>query len=63
MRETNVGCRSDASAALILMEEAIELLDRSECALDAAAHLDLAICSLRDGLSAPVLRKRPFERS
>jgi hypothetical protein len=35
-------------AALSLMEEALALLDRGDVAPDVGAHLDLAICRLRD---------------
>lgn len=34
--------------ALTLMEDALELLDDADCAADIGAHLDLAICRLRD---------------
>lgn len=36
--------------ALAYMEQALELLDRCEGTLDVGAHLDLAICRLRDVL-------------
>jgi hypothetical protein len=42
-------------AALSLMQEALELLDRSGCTLELGAHLDLAICRLQASLG-------PFER-
>jgi hypothetical protein len=40
----------DIRAALSLMEQALAVLDRCDDGLDAGAHLDLAICRLRDVL-------------
>jgi hypothetical protein len=40
----------DGIDALALMEQALALLDRSDCNLEAGAHLDLAICRLRESL-------------
>jgi hypothetical protein len=40
----------EGRAALTLMEQALELLDRCGTSLDAGAHLDLAICRLRERL-------------
>ena len=40
----------DAEQALLLMRKAIELLDQSRLAPDAAAHLDLAIHRLTEAL-------------
>lgn len=37
----------DLKHALSLMETALSLIDRSERALDAGAHLDLAVVRLR----------------
>jgi hypothetical protein len=34
--------------ALALMEDALDLLDDADCSADVGAHLDLAICRLRD---------------
>jgi hypothetical protein len=34
--------------ALALMENALDLLDDADCSADVGAHLDLAICRLRD---------------
>ena len=47
----------NAAAALSLMEQALALLDREDFALDVGAHLDLAICRLREilGIEAPPL--------
>ena len=47
----------NALAALSLMEEALALLDRDDFALDVGAHLDLAICRLREvlGIEAETL--------
>ena len=47
----------DPAAALALMEQALEHLDRSDQALEVGAQLDLAICRLRSilGLSPPVV--------
>lgn len=44
--------------ALVRMEDALELLDRCDEAADVGAHLDLAICRLREvlaqmGVTAP----------
>lgn len=36
--------------ALKLMENALQLLDEAGCSADIGAHLDLAICRLRDVL-------------
>lgn len=38
----------DGAVALRLMEEALQRLDRCETAFDVGAHLDLAICRLRE---------------
>lgn len=40
--------RDEGAAALNLMERALELLDRCDGAMDVGAHLDLAICRLRE---------------
>jgi hypothetical protein len=37
--------------ALVLMEDALGLLDDADCAADIGAHLDLAINRLRDFVS------------
>jgi hypothetical protein len=37
--------------ALAYMEKALELLDTFEPGVEVAAHLDLAICRLRDALA------------
>jgi hypothetical protein len=37
-------------SALSSMEEALRLLDEADCSADIGAHLDLAICRLRDML-------------
>ena len=41
----------EGAAALALMEEALELIDRFETPVEIGAHLDLAICRLRDLLA------------
>jgi hypothetical protein len=41
----------EGAAALSLMEQALGLLDRCETGLEVGAHLDLAICRLRELLS------------
>jgi hypothetical protein len=56
MTMTNEGdFARDEMAALALMEQALALLDRCDCGLESAPHLDLAICRLRDclGLDEP----------
>jgi hypothetical protein len=54
MRKISVDCvDQDGLAALALMEEALALLDRSGCSLEAGAELDLAICRLRTALGPP----------
>jgi len=63
MSGTRLSGRADAAAALMLMQEALERLDRSEFALDAAAHLDLAICRLRDDLGPKAFEEGPLEAS
>ena len=40
------------ATALALMEQALALLDRDDLAPDVGAHLDLAICRLREVLDA-----------
>src|SRR3954452_8764527 len=51
MSETPAGpLRREGVEALSHMEEALGLLDCCEAAFDAGAHLDLAICRLRDVL-------------
>jgi hypothetical protein len=42
--------RAEAQSALALMEEALELLDRTDYTLEIGPHLDLAICRLRQSL-------------
>jgi hypothetical protein len=41
---------ADGASALSLMEEALGLLDRCDAAPEIGAHLDLAICRLRENL-------------
>jgi hypothetical protein len=41
----------EGAAALALMEQALELLDRCDGAIDVGAHLDLAICRLREAIN------------
>lgn len=53
-------------AALTRMEEALQLLDTIELPVETAAHLDLAICRLRDafnnaGIALPDRNQSPFE--
>jgi hypothetical protein len=43
--------QSEGAEALDLMEQALELLDRCD-AHDMGAHLDLAICRLRDAIAS-----------
>jgi hypothetical protein len=49
----------EGAAALARMEEALQLLDACEGGDDAGAHLDLAICRLKEALAisgaAPML--------
>ena len=52
-------------AALARMEEALQLLDSIELPIETAAHLDLAICRLRDilnnaGIVPPDRNQSPF---
>jgi hypothetical protein len=52
--------------ALGLMQDALGLLDGAECSADIGAHLDLAICRLREIIpeaSFPADRSRPDERA
>ena len=46
---------ADETAALSLMEQALALLDRCDAALEIGAHLDLAICRLREILGIATL--------
>jgi hypothetical protein len=51
MGESRTGSLArEGLAALMRMEEALQLLDTCELPIEAAAHLDLAICRLRDNL-------------
>ena len=51
MSEPGVGSLHEEGAqALGLMERALELLDRCDAAMDVGAHLDLAICRLREAI-------------
>lgn len=53
MNEPGVGSlQQEGAAALDLMERALELLDNCDGAIDVGAHLDLAICRLRDAIRA-----------
>jgi hypothetical protein len=47
----------EGNRALELMVEALEIIDRCDAALDVGAHLDLAICRLRDLLAAQAAEK------
>jgi len=47
--------RAEAQSALALMEEALELLDRTDYTLEIGPHLDLAICRLRESLDEPAV--------
>jgi hypothetical protein len=40
----------EGTAALSLMEHALDLLDRCDVPIDIGAHLDLAICRLREAI-------------
>lgn len=44
------GVRSEGVKALSLMEDALAALDRGEISAEVGAHLDLAICRLREVL-------------
>ena len=60
MKKISIDCAGrEGLAALALMEEALALLDRSGCSMEAGADLDLAICRLRSALEplAPVERE------
>lgn len=49
MNETPLGLlEREGIAALDHMEQALQLIDRCDDATDVGAHLDLAICRLRD---------------
>lgn len=58
------GSEGDPAAALALMEQALDLLDRSDCGLEVGPHLDLAICRLRSilGLSPPAIPEEALHR-
>jgi hypothetical protein len=52
MSESQAGTlEHEGASALGLMEQALELLDRCDGAIDVGAHLDLAICRLRDAIN------------
>ena len=48
MGEIHSGLENEGVAALAHMEQALQLLDGFNEALDVGGHLDLAICRLRD---------------
>lgn len=51
MSEPAIGSlQQEGAAALDLMVRALELLDNCDGAMDVGAHLDLAICRLRDAI-------------
>lgn len=58
------GSEGDPAAALILMEQALEVLDRSDFGMEVGAQLDLAICRLRSllGLSPPAVAEEILDR-
>ena len=72
MKKISIDCAGqEGLAALAHMEEALALLDRSGCSMEAGADLDLAICRLRNALGplaaverkdmpAPALEARPL---
>lgn len=45
--------KPDAMNALALLEKALTMLDEAEVPADVGAHLDLAICRLRECLRLP----------
>jgi hypothetical protein len=47
------GSNEELSQALALMETALRLIDEVKAAHQVGAHLDLAICRLKDVLSQP----------
>jgi hypothetical protein len=53
---------AQAVKALALMERALGLLDEVETSAEVAAHLDLAICRLRDWLAPIKSGGSPSER-
>ena len=71
MKKISIDCAGqEGLAALAHMEEALALLDRCGCSMEAGADLDLAICRLRtalgpltpverDGMRAPALQAQP----
>ena len=44
--------RSDALSALALLEKALQILDGIDAPANIGAHVELAICQLRDALQA-----------
>lgn len=52
--------RAEARSALALMEEALELLDRTDYTFEVGPHLDLAICRLRVSLGETALATSPL---
>jgi hypothetical protein len=53
--------QQEGVAALVHMEKALGLIDRCQGTSEVGAHLDLAICRLRDLLArhAPMVAPRP----
>lgn len=54
---------SDAMNALALLEEALSILDQVEAPAEISAHVDLAICRLRERLGLPPERRIADEGS
>ena len=50
---------SEGVVALAHMEQALELLDRCNDAMDVGAHLDLAICRLREIMESKGIAMSP----
>ena len=56
--ETAGSLRTEGAAALQLMQQALQLLDRCPGAAVSAPHLDLAICRLQEAIESDMIRAR-----
>ncbi|HWJ38393.1 MAG TPA: hypothetical protein VNR86_06495 [Sphingomicrobium sp.] len=55
--------RREGVEALARMEEALELIDQCDGTSEIGAHLDLAICRLRELISRHATEPTPFQTS
>lgn len=58
-KDVSEALQRDGLAALARMQEALELIDRCEGTSEIGAHLDLAICRLRDLIAKHAPKSAP----